>query len=193
MWYSSFYNGLLDHRYACLGIQYYLLARVGARYLFNPSSGNLYHLSFELLIKSYLRKKYSADAMQNKFGHNLVKLWDEFKSKIEDTQPNKFDLIVKNLDSWEKVRYISLKGDKNAQAIEIVPGSSPEEYLEMVRYSVGADKRFRIYTDDMDELFSYFFSTLKVPAEELLRVPDFTHGRQLYERDNKYNLLDQAQ
>ncbi|MFH1601639.1 MAG: hypothetical protein ABIB61_01645 [Candidatus Shapirobacteria bacterium] len=192
MWYSKFYNGLLDHQYVSLGIQYYLLARVGARFPFNPASGNLYHLAFELLIKSYLRKKYSTDKLKSKFGHNLVKLWGEFKSEIVDTKLNKFDSIVKNLDSWERVRYINLKGDKSAQAIEIVTGSAPKEYLEKIsNLDFHTHEYFRIYTDDMDELFNVFFTVMQVPTEELLKVPDFVWGKQLYEQDNKYNLLDQ--
>jgi hypothetical protein len=42
----------------------------------------------------------------------------------------------------------------------------------------------------MDELFSVFFSTLKVPPEELLKNPDFAWGRNLYKQDNRYNLLN---
>ncbi len=189
-WYSEFYNGLLDHQYVSLGIQYYLLARFGARFPFNPASGNLYHLGFELLLKSHLRNKYSANKLQNDYGHNLVKLWAEFRSAIADPQLNKFDLIIKNLDSWERVRYINLKGGKNAQAIEMVTGNAPEKYLESIsNLDFHAHEYFRIYTDDMDELFNIFFTVLKVPAEELLKVPDFAWGRQIYEQDNKYNLL----
>jgi len=191
MWYSEFYNGLLDHQYASLGIQYYLLARVGARFLFNPASGNLYHLGFELLIKSYLKIKYSTHDLKYTFGHDLVKLWVEFKSEITNNRLDKFDLIIKNLNSWEKIRYMGLKGDKNAQAIEIVKGSASEEYLEKISNSdFHSLEHFRLYVDDMDELFSIFFSALKVPPEELLKNPDFVWGRQLYEQDNKYNLLD---
>lgn len=191
MWYSEFYNGLLDHKYVSLGIQYYLLARVGAPFPFNPTSGNLYHLGFELLLKSYLKKKYSTSELQNKFGHNLIKLWDEFKSELEDTELEKFDPIIKNLDSWERVRYIDLKGDKNAKAIEIVPGSAPIEYLEeIMAVDFSKHEFFRIYTDDMDELFQVFFSSLKIPPEELLKVPDFFWGKHLYKENNKYNVLN---
>lgn len=191
MWYSEFYNGLLDYKYVSLGIQYYLLARVGVRFPFNPASGNLYHLGFELLLKSYLRKKYSSEKLQTKFNHNLVKLWFEFKGEISDEKLNKYDLVVKNLDFWEKVRYIDLKNGKNAQSIVISPGSAPKEYLEEINnLDFHSIESFSIYTDDMDELFKIFFSALKVPSEELLKHPDFVMGRNLYEQGNKHNLLD---
>jgi hypothetical protein len=191
MWYFKFYNGLLDHQYVSLGIQYYLLARVGSQFPFNPASGNLYHLGFELLFKSYLRNKYSNDELQTKFSHNLVKLWGELKSELSEIELSQYDSVVKNLDSWEKVRYIALKGGGNAQAIEIVSGSAPKEYLENLN-NTDFNKRqfFRIYIDDMDELFKIFFSALKIPPEELLKNPDFVWGRHLYERNNRYNLLD---
>lgn len=191
MWYSEFYKGLLDHKYVSLGIQYYLLARVGARFPFNPASGNLYHLAFELLFKSYLKKKYSGGDLQKRFWHNLLDLWTEFKSEVTDVNLDKFDPIIKNLDSWEKVRYIDLKDEKNAQSIVIIPGSSPREYLEKVaNLDFQIHDSFIIYTDDMDELFNVFFSALKVPPEELLKNPDFAMGRHLYEQGNKHNLLD---
>jgi hypothetical protein len=191
MWYSEFYNGLLDHKYVSLGIQYYLLARVGSRFPFNPASGNLYHLGFELLIKSYLKSKYSAKDLQNNFGHSLVKLWNEFKTETLVDGLEKYDSTFKNLDTWENVRYIELKGGKEAHAIEIVKGSAPEEYLEKISSSDSHSlESFKLYIDDMDELFSVFFSTLKVPPEELLKNPDFAWGRNLYEQDNRYNLLN---
>jgi hypothetical protein len=194
MWYSEFYNGLLDHKYVSLGIQYYLLARVGTKFPFNPASGNLFHLGFELLIKSYLRSQYSSKQLKSKFNHKLVELWDEFKAEVSDDNLNKFDLIVKSLDFWEKVRYIDLKDGKNAQSIVISPGKAPKEYLEEINNTdFQSIKSFTIYTDDMDELFMAFFSALKVPPEELLKNPDFAMGRHLYEQDNKHNFLDKDQ
>ena len=105
MWYSEFHNGLLDHQYVSLGIQYYLLAWVGSRFPFIHSSGTLYLLGFELLIKSYLKSKYSAHDLQYTYGHNLVKLWAEFKSEIADTRLDKFDLIIKKIikDCYDKI------------------------------------------------------------------------------------------
>jgi len=192
MWYSKFYNGLLDHKYVSLGIQYYLLARVGSRLPFNPASGNLYHLGFELLLKSYLKNKYSSIDLKNNFGHNLVKLWDGFKSESRADGLEKYDLILKNLDTWENVRYLELKDGKDAHAIEIVKGSAPVEYLEEIaNLDHFSRMHFRLYIDDMDELFKIFFLTLKVPQEEILTNLDFALGKSLYDQDNKHNLFDQ--
>lgn len=190
-WYSEFYNGLLDHKYVSLGIQYYLLARVGSRFPFNPASGNLYHLGFELLLKSYLKNKYSSIDLKNNFGHNLVKLWGGFKTETSANGLEKYDSILKNLDTWESVRYLELKDGNNTHAIEIVKGSAPEEYLEKINNSdLKSLGYFRLYVDDMDELFKVFFLTLNVPPEELLKNPDFVWGKNLYDQDNKHNLFD---
>jgi len=191
MWYSEFHNGLLDYKYVSLGIQYYLLARVGSRFPFNPASGNLFHLGFELLLKSYLKNKYSAIDLKNNFGHNLVKLWGGFKSETLADGLEKYDSTLKNLDTWENVRYLELKDGKDANAIEIVKGSAPAEYLEkIINSDFHSLEYFRLYIDDMDELFNIIFSTLKVPPEEMLKNPDFAWGIQLYEQDNKFNLLN---
>jgi len=189
-WYSEFYNGLLDHKYASLGIQYYLLARVGSRFPFNPASGNLYHLGFELLLKSYLKNKHSSIDLKSDFGHDLVKLWGGFKSETLADGLDKYDSIFKNLDTWENARYLELKGGRDIHTIEILKGSAPEEYLDKIMSSdIHSLEYFKVYIDDMDKLFNVFFSTLKVPPEELLKNPDFVWGRNLYEKGNKYSLL----
>ena len=191
MWYSNFYNNFLDHQYVSFGIQYFLLARYGSQFPFNPASGSLYHLCFELLLKSYLIKNdCSYKDLKNKYGHQLVKLWNEFKQKVKNSNLDKYDLTVKNLDAWENVRYISLGEGKNASEIIILKGHADKSYLtEINRTSFKTQNRFIIHTDDMDELFFIFFSTLKIPSEELLKVPDFVWGRKIYEHDNKFNLV----
>lgn len=192
MWYSDFYNGYLDHKYVSLGIQYFLLARYGSWYIFNPASGSLYHLSFELFLKSYLIKNGHSwqELKSKKFGHNLVKLWQVFKEKVNDHVLDQYDLMVKNLNLWEKIRYIDLNEGGNAAAIELVEGGMPEEYLENLKSDEFIfQKRFRLYLDNMDELFTVFFSTLKIPPGELMKNPDFAHGKQIYEKNNKYNIF----
>ena len=72
----------------------------------------------------------------------------------------------------------------------ISKGSAPREYLDEINNTdYSSLDCFKLYIDDMDELFNVFFSVLKVPSEELLKNPDFVWGRQIYEKDNKYNLL----
>lgn len=191
MRYSQFYNDYLDHQFISLAIQYFLLARFGSQFPFNPVSGSLYHLFFELLLKSYLIKNgFTASELASKeWGHKLSKLWEVFKEKVGDKNLKKYDLLVKNLDAWEKVRYISLKG-KNASRIEIVKGFAGKLYLdEIEELNYASQEGFTLYTGDMDELFYTFFSTLRIPPEELLKVPDFVWGKAIYEKDNEYNYL----
>lgn len=169
----------------------FLLARFGSQFPFNPASGSLYHLCFELLLKSYLIKNgYSHNELRYDYSHNLVKLWDEFKKKVKNSNLDKYDLVVKNLDAWERVRYISLDKDKNAGEISISKGHADKSYLnEIKKTNFHSQNRFLIYTDDMDELFFVFFSTLKIPSKELLKVPDFVWGKKIYEHNNKFNLV----
>lgn len=192
MWYSDFYNGYLDHKYVSLAIQYFLLARFGSQFPFNPASSSLYHLCFELLLKSYLIKNgHSASELKNKFDHKLVKLWNEFKEKVNDSNLDNYDLIIKNLDAWERVRYISLDIGKNTSAIVISKGHADKLYLsEIEKIDFYSQNRFFLHTDDMDELFFTFFSTLKIPPEELLKVPDFVWGIKIYELNNKFNFVN---
>lgn len=193
MWYSSFYNDFLDHVYISLGIQYFLLARYGTQFPFNPASGNLYHLSFELLIKSYLVKNgltASELADTKKWGHKLNRLWKEFKNKVNNKKLDRFDLIVKNLDAWERVRYISLKEGKHASQIAITQGHADISYLDEIKHiDFNNQNNFLLHTDDMDKLFFTFFTVLNIPSGELLKVPDFVLGKNIYEKNNKFNIL----
>jgi hypothetical protein len=191
MWYSDFYNDYLDHQYVSLAIQHFLLARFGSQFPFNPASGSLYHLSFELLLKSYLIKHgYSYEELKREYRHKLVLLWNVFKKEVKNGDLDKYNLVVKNLDAWDRVRYISLDKSKNASEIAISKGHADTAYLkEVQKTNFHSQSRFVIHTDDMDELFFMFFSTLKIPSEELLKVPDFVWGREIYEQDNKFNLI----
>lgn len=193
MWYSSFYNDFLDQTYVSLGVQYFLLARYGTQFPFTPVSGSLYHLGFELLLKSYLVKNgFTATELADtkKWGHKLNKLWKEFKNKVNDERLDDFDLIVKNLDAWERVRYIALKEGKHASQIAITKGHADCSYLDEIKHiDFNNQNNFLLHTDDMDELFFIFFTTLKIPPEELLKVPDFVWGKNIYEKDNKFNIL----
>ena len=182
--YLEFANGLLDHQYVSIGIQYFLLARTGAAFIFNPSSGNLYHLSFELLLKAYLLKNgFSKEDLKEK-GHNLNKLWNLFKGKFKFKNNEKYDLIINELNRWEDVRYIENNKDESIISIEIVDGNHQRCNKKMIKKG-----RFYLNTDDMDDLFNFFFTILKISNEELMKNPDFYNGLVLYRKNNKFDLL----
>lgn len=191
MWYSEFHSGELDHEYMSLAIQYYLLARVGSQYIFNPVSGSLYHHAFELFLKAYLVKHYSRQELKSKYSHKLVKLWSNYKKHIKVDALDKFDLIVKNLDAWERVRYLRLEQDENAAAIELVGGHASNDYLNQIETTdFKSQKWFTLHTDDMDQLFKAIAESLKISPEEFLKNPSFVHGKEIYEYKNKYSVLN---
>lgn len=184
----------MDYKFFALAIQYFCLARVGGEYIFNPASGNLYHLSIELLLKAYLLSSISSKDLQYKYGHNLIKLWKEFKTKTSDANLDKYDLYIKNLDVWERVRYITLPNDTNAAAIELRKGHAPKEYLdEIAKLDKHKHTWLSLYLDDMDELFQAIIFATKIDIQSLLvNQFDMIQGVEIYEKGNKYSIFKRS-
>ena len=71
----------MNERLLKLGFSYFVLARSAVFFLgFMPNSGNLYHLAFELLLKTVLSKDYASYELKCKYGHNLKKMMRDSKS-----------------------------------------------------------------------------------------------------------------
>lgn len=182
------YNSSMDNRYLSLGIQYFILARIGGSLIFNPVSGTLFHLSFETFMKAYLRMKYSDEELKKKFGHNLPKLWKELKTQTGNEPLSNFDYIIDELHIWEKMRYLGFDENKTIRGIEIVPGHSNKQVFKQKRKSKSV---YTIYLEDMDELFrAIVFATCKDP-KQLRSEPSFQMGMEVYEKDNKYNIFSE--
>ncbi len=181
----------MDYYYLALSIQYFCLARFGSRFPFNPVSGNLYHHSFELLLKAYLHPAISAQDLQYKYGHNLQKLWETFKDRTSENELDTYDLYIKNLDAWERVRYLKLASGKHASSIVIHEGHAPKEYLESIATIKNSELMdFSLYLDDMDELFQViFFATKQDPQSLLVNHGDMIAGINIYEKDNKFSIF----
>lgn len=64
-----------------------------------------------MLIKGFLIRSYTSKELK-KVGHDLVKLWEMFKSKTEDTTLQRYDITVSNINRTETLRYPDEMVDK---------------------------------------------------------------------------------
>ena len=78
--------------------QYYVVARHAVFCQFMPVAGNLFHHAVELFLKMGILLKFAENQLQKEvkrlkdgFGHDLTKLWDEFKKVQSDPSLSQFD------------------------------------------------------------------------------------------------------
>jgi hypothetical protein len=76
--------------------QYYVAARFAAVEGLSPVCANLFHHAIEMYLKGYLCVR-SVKNLQTEFGHDLVKIFREFKTiqEVADSMLNRFDTILK--------------------------------------------------------------------------------------------------
>ena len=84
----------LRDAFLVLGSQYFAHARYSAQIFYLPVSATLFHHSIEMLLKGYLIKFMKLDELK-KIGHNLEKLWDEFKVLASRSDLVKYDQSIK--------------------------------------------------------------------------------------------------
>lgn len=193
---TDFLNGnvplpYLDHRYISLGIQYFILGRNGCLLIFNPTCGNLYHLAFEMLIKAYLNLTYSKNELYKKYRHNLPKLWEEFKFKTGEKGLKRLDYIINDLHVWENLRYLEFPNKSGAYGIETSFGHSPKREEDSSQQVNRKNNIYRIYLDDMDEVFRSIILAMHIDINHIINHFDFQHGLEIYTKDNKYSLLEE--
>jgi len=103
-----------SHLFQGSGIEYYALARVGARCHLTLVVGNLFHHAVEMLIKGHLSKSQTLEQLK-KLGHGLPQLWVAFKAEFPDPALVRFDSLVDSLQKFESIRYPDKMLESGAQ------------------------------------------------------------------------------
>jgi hypothetical protein len=91
-----------DHLYLS-AVDYYVAGRFAARASLVPLAGNMMHHAIELSLKAALVERVGMDKLRHKFGHNVPKLWNEYRGAR--TNLSKFDRMVAEVDRFEEIRY----------------------------------------------------------------------------------------
>ena len=122
-----------------------------------PNSGNLYHLAFELLLKTVLSKDYASYELKCKYGHNLKKMWRDFK-KFKGINETEFDLSVKNLDKFEPIRYLE-HPNKKGIGLTVDFGDFKSKFKSSKEYP---SEYYVFNFDEMDKLLNFVIKSLRL-------------------------------
>jgi hypothetical protein len=94
-------------RFFHMGLDYYICGRFSLQGQLLDAAGNNYHHAIELYLKGYLafKQKVPLEELKKKFGHNLVKLWERFRTHETAPQWEPFKDTVEQLNRFEELRY----------------------------------------------------------------------------------------
>lgn len=142
-----------------LGAGYFVVARYSASAFLMPICGNLYHHAIELFLKGYLANSISSFELKSKFGHSLPKLWEAFKSVINDSSLNNFDLVISKLDRFENIRYPDSIVDNGMMVGITVGGAGPS----LVDQFHDGGPVYKLNVEELDCLTLTIFEKASVP------------------------------
>jgi hypothetical protein len=103
-------EGYWDHaiRY---GLEYYVSGRFAIAHGFTPVGANILHHAVELLLKACLAHDDPLEKIleywhpKKGYGHDIIRLWQEFKARQTVTVPAEADTIINSLHAFEDIRY----------------------------------------------------------------------------------------
>ncbi len=102
------------------GTHYYIVGRYSMFSGFSVISGNLMHHAVELLLKACLARQDPKPNVSRKpdtwaqiqkygsrkrYGHDLERLWSEFKTRNPDVTLAEHDEVISGLNKFEDIRY----------------------------------------------------------------------------------------
>jgi hypothetical protein len=69
-----------------------------------PVGSTMYHHAIEMILKGFLVKNHTSSRLK-KIGHNLLYLWEMYKSEVNNARLARFDKTITELDKVESLRY----------------------------------------------------------------------------------------
>jgi hypothetical protein len=103
-------EGYWDHaiRY---GLEFYVAGRFAIAHGFTPVGANILHDGVELLLKACLAHDDPLDRIldywhpKRGYGHDIVRLWQDFKARRDSPVPAEFDAVVEALHAFRDIAY----------------------------------------------------------------------------------------
>lgn len=173
----------LRHEYLRIAIQYYVSARAASFAYLLPVVGNLFHHAVEMLLKFLLIGKFTPKQLRERFGHDLEKIWKEYKLLQPEKTLNRYNSLIKKLNKFEDLRYPAGKG------YTIFIDFRKKNYSYQKQASVKMGEEYRLNLEQIDELVNIMLKG-KVTEEWIKSLVFHGNAKEIYERDNLHNLLD---
>lgn len=165
------------------GIQYYVAGRFAAASAFTPVLANLLHHAVELFLKACLAHEDSVELIRKYgtfntgYGHDLPRLWTEFKKRNATAARPEFDRIIAALHRFEEIRYPEQLIDDGATiiinifAVDDQPQDEhrPEEH------------EYLLSLPEVDELMGLLFTSTRCNRESFLAAVNDERRRLHYD------------
>lgn len=172
--------GAFEHFYK-IALKYYVIGRAALCCGNTFITGNLLHHAVEMLLKGQVSKTIPLEDLKNRkrFGHKLPKLWTAFKGLFPTEDLTEFDMMIDELEKFEKIRYpdeilahgacIGLGFDRGKPVTNRTPGRTEPEY----QMGVG----------DVDAFFARLFPLCRLNPKAYLSFLS-SQGRQVLAERN---------
>jgi len=160
------------------GLEYYVAGRFATAHRFNPVSANILHHAVELLLKACLAHDDPLERIldywhpKKGYGHDIVRLWEAFKTRQTVAVPTEFDEIIKGLHAFEDIRYPeTLIRDGAMISIGIFEVENP-----VLRDGQIPEKLYVLMLPQIDRLMGFLFKASGANPPAFL--PDVTEDKQ---------------
>jgi len=140
-----------------LGSQYYVHARYSAERFYLPVCVTLFHHAIEMLLKGFLSMSTSSNELR-RIGHNLIALWELFKTTTSNIELSRFDITISRLNQIESLRYPDIIVDEGY--VLNVRYGSPTPPLDLP--GTEGLKQYFVDVSELDEIVTVIFDECKV-------------------------------
>jgi hypothetical protein len=157
------------------GLDYYVVGRFATAHHFTPVSANILHHAVELLLKACVAHDDPLDKIleyshpKKGYGHDIVRLWQDFKARQTAPVPAEFDAIIEGLHRFEDIRYPeTLIRDGATISIGIFEVETP-----VLRNGLVPENAYSLMLPQIDRLMGLLFDASGAnPPAFLPRVAD---------------------
>ena len=144
-------------QFAQLAVQYYAAGRYAAISHLIPVLGSLLHHAVEMALKASLSDSKTLPQLKE-LGHDLRKIWAQFKLLHPSAATAPFDTVVTGLQKFEELRYPDSVLERGA-AMEFVLF---KEHVGTTRNSTPSVPRYALVLEEIDKLETFIFRTADI-------------------------------
>lgn len=168
-----------------VGMQYYLQTRHAIFCYSFPVNGNLAHHAIEMILHSGLATKNTYEELKRKYSkHNLIPMWQEFKTFFPGINLGKYDKLIAKYNQWEEVRYPS---DRKSDVV-MFSDIRKDAVSKMSYPSDRKYKEYRINLEELDEFFKEIITVIGINPDHVKTSLVMGDSKATYERDNHHML-----